>query len=73
MADNHAPGLSVATSLFFVWSVLIFGVRVWVKSRRSESWDWDDTTITAALVRHFGPQSHVDLSDWMRSWWPFYT
>jgi len=48
---NTAPGLTIATILFFAWAFLTFVVRVWVKAKKSDSWGADDTAITIAAVR----------------------
>lgn len=50
---NTAPGLTSAAALLFVWALLTYAVRAWVKLRKTDSWGIDDTTITASLVLAF--------------------
>lgn len=47
---NTAPGLTTASILFFLWAILTFVVRVWVKAKKSDSWGTDDTAISVAAV-----------------------
>lgn len=50
---NTAPGLTSTAALFFIWALLTYIVRAWVKLRKSDSWGIDDTTITLSLLFAF--------------------
>lgn len=50
---NTAPGLTTAAALLFTWAILTYAVRAWVKLRKSDSWGFDDTTISASLLFAF--------------------
>jgi hypothetical protein len=50
MAKFDDGGLTSASLLLLSWSSLSFAIRVWVKLRKSDGWDMDDTVTSAAFV-----------------------
>lgn len=50
---NTAPGLTSVAALLFIWALLTYIVRAWVKLRKSDSWGIDDTTISISLLFAF--------------------
>lgn len=51
MANFDDSGLTSAALLLLSWSFLSFAIRVWVKLRKSDGWDMEDTVTSAAFVR----------------------
>lgn len=52
MGGNNASGLASITGVLLVWAVLIFGVRIWVKTRLRtvDFWGHDDTFVLLSFV-----------------------
>ena len=51
---NTAPTLTTVTILLFIWSVVSYGVRLWVKLQKRDHWGVDDAAITLAVVAILG-------------------
>ena len=49
---NTAPVLTTLTVLLFLWALVAYFIRAWVKLRKSDGWNADDGAITGAVVRN---------------------
>jgi len=48
---NTAPVLTTVTVLVFLWALIAYSIRLYVKLRKSDGWSADDSAITVATVR----------------------
>lgn len=47
---NTAPALTTTTVLTFLWAIVSYGIRLYVKLRKADKWAADDVAITVAMV-----------------------
>ena len=52
MTGNNATGLTSVIGILLVWAMLIFAVRIWVKTRLRtvDFWGPDDSSVSLSFV-----------------------
>lgn len=49
---NSAPVLTTVTIMMFIWALIAYAIRLYVKIHKSTGWSGDDAAMSGAVVRH---------------------
>jgi hypothetical protein len=60
---NTAPALTAVGVVLFIWALIAYLIRLYVKLWKSSGLGVDDGAITMSLVRRFSSIPHVTQAD----------